>query len=33
MASMTDEDLLAEMPDVLGRLLKRIRKELKALPE
>lgn len=33
MASMTDEDLLDGMPDVLGRLLKRIRKELKALPE
>lgn len=33
MASLRDEDLLAGMPDVLGRLLKRIRKELKALPE
>jgi putative ATP-dependent endonuclease of OLD family len=33
MASLTDEDLLGGMPDVLGRLLKRIRKELKALPE
>lgn len=33
MASLTDEDLLAGMPDVLGRLLKRIRVALKALPE
>jgi putative ATP-dependent endonuclease of the OLD family len=33
MASLTDEGLLAGMPDVLGRLLKRVRKELKALPE
>jgi putative ATP-dependent endonuclease of OLD family len=33
MASLTDKDLLDEMPDVLDRLLKRIREELKALPE
>jgi hypothetical protein len=33
MASLTDKDLLDGMPDVLGRILKRIRKELKALPE
>ena len=33
MASLTDEELLDGMPEVLGRLLKRIRKDLKALPE
>jgi putative ATP-dependent endonuclease of OLD family len=33
MASLTDKDLLDGMPRVLGRLLKHIRKELKALPE
>lgn len=33
MASLTDKDLLDGMPDVLGRLIKRIRKEQKALPE
>lgn len=33
MASLTDKDLLDGMPDVFDRLLKRIRKELKALPE
>ena len=30
---MMDEDLVAGMPDALGRLFNRIRKELKALPE
>lgn len=33
MASLTDKDLLDGMPNVLGRLVNRIRKELKALPE
>jgi putative ATP-dependent endonuclease of the OLD family len=33
MARLTDEELLAEMPDVLKRLFARIRKDLKALPE
>ena len=33
MASLTDQELLDGMPEVLDRMLKRIRKDLKALPE
>jgi putative ATP-dependent endonuclease of OLD family len=33
MASLTDRELLDGMPELLGRMLKRIREELKALPE
>ena len=33
MASLTDQELLDGMPEVLGRLLKRVRADLKALPE
>jgi putative ATP-dependent endonuclease of the OLD family len=33
MASLTDKEPVDGMPEVLGRLLKRIRRELKALPE
>jgi putative ATP-dependent endonuclease of the OLD family len=33
MASLTDDDLVNGTPEVLDRLLKRIRKDLKALPE
>jgi putative ATP-dependent endonuclease of OLD family len=33
MANLTDEELLDGMPEVLGRLLKRVREDLKALPE
>jgi putative ATP-dependent endonuclease of the OLD family len=33
MASLTDEELVDGMPEVLDRLFKHIRKDLKALPE
>jgi hypothetical protein len=33
MASLTDGELADGMPEVLGRMLERIRKDLKALPE
>ena len=33
MASLTDEELKDEMPEVLERLLARVRDDLKALPE
>jgi putative ATP-dependent endonuclease of the OLD family len=33
MAGLTDKELLAKMPEVLKRLLVRIREDLKALPE
>jgi len=33
MASLTDKDLVDDMPAVLARLLKQVREELKALPE
>jgi putative ATP-dependent endonuclease of OLD family len=33
MSALTDEDLLADLPDVLGRLVKRVEKKLAELPE
>jgi putative ATP-dependent endonuclease of OLD family len=33
MAALTDQELLDGMPEVLGRLLRRICEDLKALPE
>ena len=33
MASLTDQELLDGMPEVLDRMLKRIRKDLEASPE